>query len=414
MLKKPIKNTLWQILGKGGMVLIGLMTTGLLTRKLGSEAYGSYTLLISVFLLLDSLADFGTRIIGVREISQEEKTIEQNKIFNQILWLRLFMTAFAFVIGLILVLWWKGFEDIRLEAFLSLSMIWLTSLAGSLEIIYQFKMRMDLKVVMDVVFPLAFLVMILIWPGSITLAFVFLGYLLARILSLIVGYRISIFNFQSCLPADRFSIFKKNQFDWKILKEIFKKSWPMGLYLIVFTSYDRAVDSMIIRNYLSLNDVGWYGLAYKIYSTLLQPAYFFVASIFPMMSSKNEDKKKLFWSSFVLLTGGVLFLIAGIFVMAPLIIKILGGDQFEPSVLVLRVLLVAVFFSYLGHLTGFTLISQGKQKEMLRLGLVVLVFNLLANLILIPRYGIVAAAMVTGMSEALGFGLMVWVLGKRS
>jgi O-antigen/teichoic acid export membrane protein len=402
MLKKPIKNTLWQILGKGGMVLIGIITTGILTRKLGTEAYGSYTLLISIFLLLDSLADFGTKIIGVKEISDEEDLEKKKNIFAQSLWLRLITTAISFLLGLFFILIWKGFNGIKLEAFLSLLMIWFTSIAGSLEIIYQTKMRMDLKIVMDVVFPLFFFIMILVWPGSIALIFVFVGYLIARVLSLIIG--IGLIRKESLL------VLKK--INWKIVKDIFIKSWPMGLYLVVFTSYDRAVDSTIIRNYLSLNEVAWYGLAYKIYSTLLQPAYFFVISIFPLMSSQNKQKKELFLKSFFLLTGGVLFLIAGVYIFAPLIIGILAGSQFAPSVLILRILLIAVFSSYLGHLAGFTLISQGRQKEMLKIGVIVLVFNLAANLFLIPKYGIKAAAIVTGMSETLGFGLMMWELWK--
>lgn len=402
MFKKSIKNTLWQILGKGIMVLVGIATVGFLTRKLGTEAYGSYTLLISVFLLFDALADFGTKIIGVKEISQEENENKKKNIFGQTVYLRLIMTGISFVLASCFILFWNGFDGIRIEAFLSLLMMWFTSIAGSLEIIYQTKMRLDLKVIMDVIFPLAFFLMILIWPGMVSLKLVFIGYLAARILSLVIGYKI----IGSEFPVLKIKI------DVTILREIFKQAWPMGLYLIIFTSYDRAVDSIMIKNFLGFREVAWYGLSYKIYSTLLQPAYFFVASIFPLLSSKKENRKRLFFLSLIFLTAGVLGLILIVYVLAPWIITTLAGQGFEQSVSVLRILLIATFFSYLGHLTGFTLISQGKQKAMLKLGLVVLIFNLVANLLTIPHFGIKAAAFVTGGSEALGFGLMAWKLWK--
>jgi len=72
MLKKPILSTLAQSGGKIVMVLISLATTAILTRKLGAEIYGSFTLLTATFILLDALADFGSRVIGVREAAKKK------------------------------------------------------------------------------------------------------------------------------------------------------------------------------------------------------------------------------------------------------------------------------------------------------------------------------------------------------
>lgn len=66
MLKRTLLNTWVQIVAKGITILISLVTTGLLTRKLGASVYGSYTLVVSVFLLLDSISDFGTKVMGVK------------------------------------------------------------------------------------------------------------------------------------------------------------------------------------------------------------------------------------------------------------------------------------------------------------------------------------------------------------
>jgi O-antigen/teichoic acid export membrane protein len=185
-----------------------------------------------------------------------------------------------------------------------------------------------------------------------------------------------------------------------------KELWPMGVYLLVFTAYDRAVDSMMISHFLSMNEVAWYGLSYKIYGNLVQPAYFFVASIFPLLSSPIPGKRKLFFSSLSLIIIGLAITAPLLSWLAPWIINVLGGIEFGPAIAVLRILIFAMIFAYLNHLLGFTLIARGSQKSILFVGTVVLVVNIIGNWLVIPRWGINGAAGVTVLTEALSMILL--------
>jgi len=390
MLKKPIWNTLVQIIGKILTILISLITTAILTRKLGTGVYGAFILTTSVFLLLDALADFGSRAIGVREASKNPNRSEE--IYQELTGLRLILANIGFVIGMIIIFTFEGFAQIKLAALISLSMIFFTSLAGSLEIVFQTRMRLDLKTIMDVSFPLFFLILLLIYPLKLTLVGVMVMYLVSRIVSLIIGQKLT------HRPA---WIVKFKQIGtW--LKEL----WPMGVYLLVFTAYDRAVDSMMISHFLSMNEVAWYGLSYKIYGNLVQPAYFFVASIFPLLSSPIPGKRKLFFSSLSLIIIGLAITAPLLSWLAPWIINILGGIEFGPAIAVLRILIFAMIFAYLNHLLGFTLIARGSQKSILFVGTVVLVVNIIGNWLVIPRWGINGAAGVTVLTEALSMVLL--------
>ncbi len=396
MLLRPIWNTAVQTIGKVIMILISLVTTAILTRRLGAGIYGGFVLTTSIFLLLDALADFGSRAIGVREASKNPEKAEE--IFAQLTGLRLILANIGFVIGVILIFTFPGFAEIKWEALISLLMIFFTSIAGSLEIVFQTRMKMDLKTIMDVSFPLIFLISILIWPGTLKLIWVMVLYLLARILSLMVGQKLV---------------------KWKITFKIekmgywLKELWPMGVYLIVFTAYDRAVDSMMISRFLGLKEVAWYGLSYKIYNSLVQPAYFFVASIFPLLSSQIEGKKKLFLKSLGLILAVLLIGSPILSLMAPWMIQILGGMDFVPSIGVLRILIWAMIFAHVNHLLGFSLIAKRGQKSILFIGLCSLAFNILGNLWAIPRYGINGAALVTVYTEMLSsllLGVRLWHL----
>jgi len=396
MLKRPIWNTVVQIFGKAIMILLSLVTTAIMTRKLGANIYGAFVLTTSVFLLLDALADFGSRAIGVREASKNPDKADE--IYKELTGLRLMMANIGFVIGVIIIFSFKGFATIKVEALISLLMIFFTSIAGSLEIIFQTKMRLDLKTIMDVSFPLLFLIFLIAYPLKLNLIWVMVMYLVARILSLGIGEKIIKIKVQ----------FKLNRV-WYWIKEL----WPMGVYLIVFTAYDRAVDSMMISKFLTMKDVAYYGLSYKIYNSLVQPAYFFVASIFPLLAGQIQEKKKLFFRSLALILG-VLILAAPILsMMAPFMIQYLGGAEFLPSVGVLRTLIFAMIFAYVNHLFGFTLIAKRGQKSILLIGLIALCFNVLGNLYAIPRFGINGAAMVTVYTEMLSavmLGVGLWRL----
>jgi len=402
MLKRPLWNTIVQILGKVVMVGISLITTSWLTRKLGVSVYGNYILITSVFVFLDSLADFGSRIIGVREMSQEDGEEKKGKMWNQIVWMRLLTTLVAFVVGLVVIGIYGGFKDVQTEAFLALVMIFFTSIAGSLEVVWQVKLKMEAKVLVEMLFPLLFLIGLSRWSADINLVLVFGGYLAARIITLGLGV---------VLVKKEIKIEKWEGIKKSTVIKLLKETWPMGVYLLVFTSYDRAVDSIMIQRFVGIREVAWYGLAYKIYSTLLQPAYFFVSSIFPLLSGNNVNKRKLFKISLGLLGATLVISIPILYVLAPTMVTILAGQGYEATVNVLRVLLAAMIFAYVNHLIGFSLISKNGQKEMLVLGMTSLLVNILGNLYAIPRYGIMGAAVVTVLTEAwscLVVGRALW------
>ena len=195
--------------------------------------------------------------------------------------------------------------------------------------------------------------------------------------------------------------------DKTLLKRLLIESWPMGLYLLLFTGYDKAIDSLLIQHYWGVAQVAWYGLAYKIYSNLIMPAYFFMASVFPLLSKHEEQREVYNKSRFILLA----MILAGaplIYFGAPLAVQVLSRNEYLASIGILRILIVALFFSYLNHLNGFWLISRGKQRFMLKLGLVVILVNILGNVLFIPRFGMVAGAWMTVVSELTMWLLTTW------
>ena len=389
MIKTIIYHSGIQILGKAGSLTLSIVATSILARQLGAQGYGQYTLIIALVNLLVAIGNWGTQIIGVRELARAK---DKGLLFGSLMVLRLILGAVTMLLGAIIILWLPLFTDIARLALLSLFLVLTIIIETSWQIVFQAFIRMDLKTIADILGAMVFLlltVFLLRWRLGVIAPI--LGWLWAKMFALFF----LIFMGQKLLRS-------KLKFQKGVLSRLLKESLPMGTLLILFTAYDRAIDSLIIKHFLGPSQVGFYGLAYKIYGNLVLPAYFLTQTIFPVLS---QNQKKKFWSTFklggVLLTLGLFFLIPLTIILSSPIIRLIAGQEFYPSALVLRILALGLIFAYFNHLTGFSLIALNRQTDSLKIGLVALIWNLILNLIFIPQGGIIAASWITVATEGL-------------
>jgi O-antigen/teichoic acid export membrane protein len=93
-------------------------------------------------------------------------------------------------------------------------------------------------------------------------------------------------------------------------------------------------------------------------------------------------------------------LAAGIALLAEPIAGLVGGRAFLPDAAVaLAIVIWYLPLSYANGLTQYVLIAAGRQRWLTGAFVGAFLFNVAANLVLIPRYGFVGAAWVTVASE---------------
>lgn len=389
---KVIYNTFTQTFFRGLVLLISLLTTSVLTRKLGVEGWGNYVFLTSFVLLLVSVSDWGTQIIGVREISQAKKG-QKTKVIASVFRLRLLLALGCFFAGILLVLGLPVFKSILFSSLTSLFLVLVLSFDTNFEIIFQSLLRMDLKGALDVFYSLLFLSLALV---SLLSGWGLLGvvssWLAARLLTVLVGW----------LFASRLEILTGKP-DKHLVGKIFKESLPTGTLLLLFTAYDRGIDTFFLKFYWGEAQVGFYGLSYKIYGNLVMPAFFLANSLLPILSQKDNQFLPLFKKGAILALLGSIFVLLISYAFAPLAVDLLGGKEFLLSSPLLRVLVFSLPFAYLNHMLGYSLIALGRQKISLAIGALGLVWNFVFNLVFIPRFASMAASWITVSTEALVF-----------
>ena len=168
-------------------------------------------------------------------------------------------------------------------------------------------------------------------------------------------------------------------------------------------------DSIMLGMMKDAAAVGWYGAAYKpITVVLAMPVTYFVG-LFPALSRTHHTDKEAF-CRIVLgsLRLAALFAVpvgvCGTFLAEP-IIRVLFGAAYAPSVGAFRVLTWAAVLVILRGTFRQALNAAGRHDLDLRCATIATALNVLLNVLLIPRYGIVGAAAATVASEIVWLGV---------
>lgn len=392
MFETIARNTAAQAVGKIGTLVLSLLATGLLTRLLGEHGYGQYAFITALVLLFGNIANWGTDTIAVREASKSQDS--QPVIYGNILLLRFGLAVLSVFLLILSSEFVPGWEKISTPLLIGSFVLVFLSLKTSMNIIFQTRLRYDLASLAEFLGTLVLTLLVyLVYVNHGSLEQVILVWLIST--SVAAGVALYLGLKLSSLVL---------QFDKKTSLVLLKESLSTGALLLVYSIYNR-IDILILERFKGFTDVSNYGLAYKLYDQLVLGAAFFMNAMFPYFSrafgSKSIDEvKRYYQKSFDTLFLGGIMVVVSTYVFAPLIIEILAPG-FDGAVGALRILSLAVIFAYFNHLTGYSLISFGRQKVSLLIAIIALVFNLSANYLFIPVYSYTASAIITVATEGL-------------
>jgi O-antigen/teichoic acid export membrane protein len=390
--QRVASNTAVQVAGKAAVLGLGAVSIAVLTRYLGPDDYGRFTLALMYMQLFGVLADAGLYMTVVREISKEPARSEE--LVGNALTLRLLLSIIVIALGAALSLLLPYAPDVRLAILLAGGPLLFGMLTSSLVTLLQSRLRMARAVVGEVA-GRAFALGLTLLVAWLDLGFYAVmgaaagGAAATLLVTWLTTRRLATVRFRA-QPAL-----------WRPLLVV---SLPLGLALAINEIYFRA-DTLIISLYEPYDEVGLYTLAYRILEFTLALGTIFLTTVFPLLSQAvaHDEPRALrtiqaSTDLFVILGAP---LVAGGLVLAPPIIELAGGTDFEDASTPLRILLAAGALSWVNGVFGFALIAKARQTSALWLNVSALAFNLGLNFLLIPRYGIVAAAAVTVASEAL-------------
>ncbi len=399
-------NTLFQFIVRMLGSTSTLLTTLLIASFLGLESVGSFTKVIAFVSLFFVFIDFGFNSTMLRNYY---KDFDRN--FGNLVVLRLLVTIalLPILITLSLILphselLGTGFSQIEKVAVIvfSLSLIG-TSLNTTLQAYLQRRLSYSLSLLPSFAGSVCLIIVVLYALVMGNFLLLFAGYIASTAVGSFLTY-LSIRNSHN--PNLRLYSFSH------FAKDLFISSWPLGLMLGFNFMYSRA-DIFILSYMKPTADVGVYGVSYRFFEIALALPTFLANSTYPLLLKHVEDKKayfalllKYFKLYFILSLVALIGIIAG----APLLPLL--GKSFILSVAPLQLLALSLPFFFLTSIIQWHFLIRGKVKMLIPLYAGVLILNVIFNILLIPRFSYNASALITGVSEALVFAVMLWYVRK--
>lgn len=217
---------------------------------------------------------------------------------------------------------------------------------------------------------------------------------------------------EAILLASGFIIVYKKRglslFEWKSNKiigfNILRDSWPLILSGIIITIYIK-IGQVLIKELMNETEVGYYGAAAR-----LCEAWYFVpmaitASLFPAIINAKQISEKLYLSRlqklYDLMAWMAILIALPVTFFSKEITFILLGAKYLPSAPVLTIYIWAGVATFLGVASSQYLITENLTKLSFYRTLIGLIVNVILNLILIPKIGIIGSAVATLVSYSM-------------
>lgn len=404
--KRIAHNLVFQLIGKALSIALGLLAIAGITRYLGANGFGDYTTINTFLSFFAVIADFGLTLVTAQMISADPD--REKKLLNNLFSFRLISAVIILGLGPWLIWLMPYSQEIKIGAIIcSWSYIFIAFNQTFIGL-FQKKLTMQLSAIAEVFNRIVFLAGVF-WV--IKYGHGLIGIMWVTSLSGFAGF---VLHYIFTLKIHRL----KPEFDWTIWKLIARNSWPLLLTITSNLIYLRA-DTLILSLLKPSYDVGLYGAAYKIIDVLSALPFMFAGLILPLLTQAWVAKEKsrffeIIQRSLDLMIIAAIPLVVGTQMVAKEIIILMAGGEFAAAAPILKLLMLAIAFIFLGCIFSHAIIALGQQKKSIPFYLFTSLTALVGYLIMIPKFSYFGAAIITIYSEATIAILSAWFVARKT
>lgn len=413
--KKPglSESTFWYTLGNLLIRSVSFLLLPLYSNLISTDDFGRYSLLMAFYTIAAVFYQGGLTSALTKFYLDTEKENQRQKIFssvvNLILLLGISVTILASVFSKNISELILGSDKFTELVLLIVFTLFCDSLVSTLLHLLKTKELSRSAVVFSVMSAITnlllniYLVYFLGWGIK--------GIIIAQLLAAIVVLFL-------LMPLVK----KEYKFvvDQKLTKLILKFSYPLIAAGILSTAVD-VIDRFIINHYLGEDITGIYSFSYKIALVMnvfvisMRTAWApYSIRLYRSGNYSNEFGKAL---TKIIAVTSIIFLSTSIFAGDLFNVTFNGNYLFNPSyqggIIIIPIVLIAYGFNALMGFYSVYPYIEGKSSYFFFVDLVALILNVLFNFLLIPKYGIIGAAIATLISYAAGFIYLFFISHKK-
>jgi O-antigen/teichoic acid export membrane protein len=376
--------------------VISFTFTILIVRTLGADAFGQYAAINAFGALFVVVADLGLGIFAVREVSRHRDSTHGESIvsglYGNVTVLRL---SFA-------ILTQRPWVMVGAIAVNGLGLI-LYGAQGAAEAVGGGMERLDIAAKARVVYQLGFVIL-----GAITLylGWGYFGLIVANIVSIALLTYL-------CMRGVRQLGIRPGKPDPKLWPALLRASLPFALIgFALGLSYK--FDTVLLDITRGSREVAYYNAAYNLIFSAVVLSNVINVALYPSLTRQAvtapDSLPRIYERIIRYLLVVALPIAIGIGLTANKLVPFLFKDSFLPAADALRVLIWVVPLMYMTEFLGYVVLISGREKLVVRAVLISTSVNVLANLVVVPRYGFMGAAVMTVITELILVCQYVWIL----
>lgn len=375
-----------------------IITLPYLARVIGADGFGKIAFASAIIIWFQTIADWGFNYTATRDVARCRDDIEKvSEIFSNVLWARCVLVIVSLIILSVCIILIPVFRN-------SADVIFVTALMLPGHIMFpdwffQAIEKMKYTTLLNLLSKLIFTTLIFVFikkkddyilqPLFISLGFIFSG--------IIAMYFI----------LGRWHIKLHRPVLRKIAKTI-KGSTDIFLYNIVQNLYN-SVSVVFLGTWHGSYATGIYDAGKKFKDMFENFLLIISRTFFPFLSRKGE-KHGLFAKIYLACSSGISLLL---FVFAPIIIRIFYGKEFDDSVVVLRIVSIAIVPLGLSTVYGVQwLLQRGYERQMRRITIIVSLLGFAMAIPMVYFFSYLGVAIVYILTNTIQ-GISYYISVKR-
>lgn len=419
--QKIIRNTVFNILGSGLGLVVTILLTPFIVRKLGLLQFGLLAI-VNLFITHINLLDFGIKTSLVKYLAglySKRDFVNINRLVN---------TGLIFCAGSALIVAVLGF--VLAEQFLALFRISApfigdALMAFRLAIISFFIANLGAVFVatqtglqkMDTTNKVKMASSVLYALGAVfflQVGFGLKGLMFSRLISSVTESVLNVLMTFKILPSLKLSFSLVNK---KALARLFNFGIKvqLGELANVVRLY---IGNFLVARYLGVELSGFYEIATRIVNQVGMFPPMIISAVLPAVSELHiqKDNKKLYrlyWQGTKYLSLATIPLIMFIFVSASLIIQAWLGPEFEKIALILRFMILGLGLTFFTGLPTLFFQGMGEPKMTMYGASVSLFLNMLLSFVFVLKLGFMGPALGVFISVLLATIFYLNMFHKR-
>ena len=383
-------NTSWVMFDKVLRILSGLLLGAWVARYLGPDKLGALSYSQSYVFLFTAIASLGLDNIIIREL------VNKKYPASIILGTSILLRMASSVVIILIIYSSLQFQILSDDVKIMIMIISCSVFIQSFNIIDLYFQSIVKSKIISIISMISLIISIIIKVYFIitnkgVLYFSFMFLLEASVTSILMV----VFYCRRARTPARWG------FNYVFAKKILSESWPLILSSVSIALAMR-LDQVMIMKFLGAGDVGLYSVGVKLAESMTFIPSAILASVFPKIIEKKfsvniDFHRKLFQYPLYLL---ILFSLL-VTLLSPFIVKILFGDTYSDSSIVLAILTWSVPLSYIGGYINKLMVVENLTKFVLYRQVSLLLINIMLNILFIPRLGIIGAAISTLIADII-------------